>query len=417
MSRIRVAGAVAELCGDEMAAVMWQMVTTELVHPFLEIEIDRYDLSLASRDRTHDRVTVAAGHAVLEHGVGVKCATITPTVAQADEYGLAERWRSPNATLRTMLGGTIFRSPIIMESIPRLVPGWREPIVIARHAFGDQYLAGEITVPGPGTVTLTYTPDDGSAPVERTVARFAEPDGGGVVLGQHNTTRSIEEFARATFRYALVVSYPVYLTTKNTVLATYDGHFTDVFARVFRTEFAAEFTERGLTYEHRLIDDMVAAALRWPGGYVWACKNYDGDVHSDVVAQGFGSPGLMSSVLLTPDGRTCLTEAAHGTVTRHYRRHRRGEATSTNPIAVIHAWSRALAHRASLDGNERLHDFAHTMERSVVEVVDSGVMTADLAALVGPERRPVSTIDFVRAVGSRLHHIRNTNHDGRRSDA
>ncbi|MBI1758219.1 MAG: NADP-dependent isocitrate dehydrogenase [Actinobacteria bacterium] len=400
MAKIKVTGPVVELDGDEMTRIIWAFIKDRLILPYLDVDLRYYDLSIQHRDATDDQVTVDAAHAIAEHGVGVKCATITPDEARVTEFGLKKMWRSPNGTIRNILGGVVFREPIIMANVPRLVPGWTKPIVIGRHAHGDQYKATDFTVPGPGTVTITYTPDDGAEPVRFEVARF--PEGGGVALGMYNFRRSIEDFARASLRYGLARSYPVYLSTKNTILKAYDGMFKDVFAEVFEAEFKADFEAAGLTYEHRLIDDMVAAALKWEGGYVWACKNYDGDVQSDTVAQGFGSLGLMTSVLMTPDGRTVEAEAAHGTVTRHYRAHQRGEKTSTNPIASIFAWTRGLAHRGTLDGTPAVVDFATTLERVCVETVESGQMTKDLALIIGPDAPWLTTEEFLGAIADNL---------------
>lgn len=402
MSRIKVHGTIAELDGDEMTRVMWESIKDTLVRPYLDVDLEYYDLGIGNRDRTEDQVTLDAAHAIALHGVGVKCATITPDEARVRELGLKKMWRSPNGTIRNILGGTIFRSPIIISNVPRLVPGWTEPIVIGRHAFGDQYRAVDFAVPGPGTVTITYTPDDGSEPVQQELVRFTDESLGGVVQGQYNFTQSITDFARATLNYGVQQNYPVYLSTKNTVLKTYDGHFKDIFEHVFETEFKATFDAAGLTYEHRLIDDMVASSLKWKGGYVWACKNYDGDVQSDIVAQGFGSPGLMTSVLLSPDGRTCLTEAAHGTVRRHFVRHRAGETMSTNPIASIFAWTRALEHRGKLDGTSEVVGFARLLEDVVVTTVESSWMTKDLAVLCGDDQEYLSTDQFLGTVGENL---------------
>ncbi|HEX5115145.1 MAG TPA: NADP-dependent isocitrate dehydrogenase, partial [Pseudonocardiaceae bacterium] len=379
MAKIKVSGTIAELDGDEMTRIIWQFIKDKLIHPYLDVNLDYYDLSIQHRDETDDQVTVDAANAIARYGVGVKCATITPDEARVAEFGLKKMWRSPNGTLRNILGGVIFREPIVISNIPRLVPSWTKPIVIGRHAHADQYKATDFKVPGPGTVTISYTPADGSEPMELEVARF--PEGGGVAMAMFNYRKSIEDFARASLRYGLERNYPVYLSTKNTILKAYDGMFKDVFQEIFDTEFKADFDSRGLTYEHRLIDDMVAQALKWEGGYVWACKNYDGDVQSDSVAQGFGSLGLMTSVLVTPDGKIMEAEAAHGTVTRHYRQHQRGESTSTNSIASIFAWTRGLAHRAKLDGNSELDKFAHTLEKVCVDTVEAGYMTKDLALL------------------------------------
>ena len=347
MSKIHVDGTVVELDGDEMTHVIWQDIRDNLILPYLDINLEYYDLGIENRDATDDQITIDAANAIKKHGVGVKCATITPDEARVKEFGLKKMWKSPNGTIRNILGGTIFRAPIIMSNVPRLVPGWKKPIVIGRHAFGDQYRATDFKVPGAGTVTLTFTPDDGSEPIQHEVVRL--PEDGGVVMGMYNFTKSIEDFARASFNYGLSMHYPVYLSTKNTILKAYDGQFKDIFQRIYDEEFKADFEAAGLHYEHRLIDDMVASSLKWEGGYVWACKNYDGDVQSDTVAQGFGSLGLMTSVLLTPDGKICESEAAHGTVTRHYRQYQAGKPTSTNPIASIYAWTRGLAHRGKLD--------------------------------------------------------------------
>ncbi|HWM00665.1 MAG TPA: NADP-dependent isocitrate dehydrogenase, partial [Nocardioidaceae bacterium] len=361
MTKIKVQNPVVELDGDEMTRVIWQFIKDKLILPYLDVDLQYYDLSIEKRDETDDQITVDAANAIKQHGVGVKCATITPDEARVEEFGLKKMWRSPNGTIRNILGGVVFREPIICSNVPRLVPGWTKPIIIGRHAHGDQYKASDFVVPGPGTVTITYTPDEGSAgePIEFEVAKFT---GGGIAMGMYNYDDSIRDFARASFRYGLDRNYPVYLSTKNTILKAYDGRFKDLFQEVFDSEFKADFDARGLTYEHRLIDDMVAQALKWEGGYVWACKNYDGDVQSDIVAQGFGSLGLMTSVLLTPDGTTCEAEAAHGTVTRHFRQHQKGEATSTNPIASIFAWTRGLNFRAKLDGTPDVAAFATTLE-------------------------------------------------------
>ncbi|HIV58873.1 MAG TPA: NADP-dependent isocitrate dehydrogenase, partial [Candidatus Stackebrandtia faecavium] len=347
MAKIKVENPIVELDGDEMTRIIWHQIREELIKPHLDVDLKYYDLSVTSRDATDDQITVDSANAIKEHGVGVKCATITPDEARVEEFDLKKMWRSPNGTIRNIIGGVVFREPIIMSNVPRLVPGWTKPIIIGRHAHADQYKATDFKVPGPGTLTVTFKPEDGSEPMEFDVAQY--PEGGGVAMSMYNYRKSIEDFARASFRYGLNRNYPVYMSTKNTILKAYDGMFKDVFAEIFEAEFKAEFDARGLTYEHRLIDDMVAAALKWEGGYVWACKNYDGDVQSDTVAQGFGSLGLMTSVLMTPDGQTVEAEAAHGTVTRHYRRYQQGEKTSTNPIASIFAWTRGLAHRGKLD--------------------------------------------------------------------
>lgn len=393
MSKIFVEGTVAELDGDEMTRVIWQDIRDQLILPYLDINLDYYDLSIEKRDATDDQITVDAANAIKKHGVGVKCATITPDEARVKEFNLKHMWRSPNGTIRNILGGTIFRAPIIMSNVPRLVPGWKKPIVIGRHAFGDQYKATDFKVPAAGTITITYTPEDGSEPIQHEVVKV--PEGGGVAMGMYNFNKSIEDFARASFNYGLDLNYPVYLSTKNTILKAYDGQFKDIFQRIYEEEFKEKFEAAGLHYEHRLIDDMVAAALKWEGGYVWACKNYDGDVQSDTVAQGFGSLGLMTSVLLTPDGKTCEAEAAHGTVTRHFRQHQAGNPTSTNPIASIFAWTRGLAHRGKLDGNQDLIKFSHTLEDVIIRTVEGGKMTKDLAMLVGDDQEWLTTEQFM----------------------
>lgn len=398
--KIKVAGAIVELDGDEMTRIIWSQIKDQLIFPYLDVDLRYYDLSIQNRDATGDQVTVDAANAIKEHGVGVKCATITPDEARVEEFGLKKMWKSPNGTIRNILGGVIFREPILIRNIPRLVPGWTQPIVVGRHAFGDQYKATDFKVPGAGTVTITYTPDDGSAPIEHEVVRI--PEGGGVALGMYNFADSICDFARASFAYGLQRGYPVYLSTKNTILKAYDGMFKDIFQEVYDTEYKTEFEAAGLHYEHRLIDDMVAASLKWSGGYVWACKNYDGDVQSDIVAQGFGSLGLMTSVLMTPDGRTVEAEAAHGTVTRHYRQHQAGKETSTNPIASIYAWTRGLAHRAKLDNTPEVTGFAQTLERVIVETVESGQMTKDLALLVGGDQGYLTTGEFMDALDRNL---------------
>ncbi len=399
MAKIKVTGTIAELDGDEMTRIIWQSIKDKLIFPYLDVNLDYYDLSIEHRDATDDQVTVDAANAIARHGVGVKCATITPDEARVAEFGLKKMWRSPNGTIRNILGGVIFREPIVISNIPRLVPTWTKPIVIGRHAHGDQYKATDFKVPGPGTLTIAYTPDDGSAPMEFEVARF--PEGGGVAVGMYNYRKSIEDFARASLRYGLERNFPVYLSTKNTILKAYDGMFKDVFAEIFESEFKADFEAAGLTYEHRLIDDMVAAALKWEGGYVWACKNYDGDVQSDTVAQGFGSLGLMTSVLMTPDGKV-EAEAAHGTVTRHYRLHQQGKPTSTNPVASIFAWTRGISQRGRLDGTLGVTGFADTLERVVIETVETGRMTKDLALLVGPDQPWLTTEEFLGALDDNL---------------
>jgi len=400
MSKIHVDGTVVELDGDEMTHVIWQDIRDNLILPYLDINLEYYDLGIENRDATDDQITIDAANAIKKHGVGVKCATITPDEARVKEFGLKKMWKSPNGTIRNILGGTIFRAPIIMSNMPRLVPGWKKPIVIGRHAFGDQYRATDFKVPGAGTVTLTFTPDDDSEPIQHEVVRL--PEDGGVVMGMYNFTKSIEDFARASFNYGLSMHYPVYLSTKNTILKAYDGQFKDIFQRIYDEEFKADFEAAGLHYEHRLIDDMVASSLKWEGGYVWACKNYDGDVQSDTVAQGFGSLGLMTSVLLTPDGKICESEAAHGTVTRHYRQYQAGKPTSTNPIASIYAWTRGLAHRGKLDGNKDLIGFADTLEKVIVDTVEGGQMTKDLARLVGDDQEWLTTEQFMEALITNL---------------
>jgi isocitrate dehydrogenase len=399
MAKIKVTNPVVELDGDEMTRIIWKQIREQLILPYLDVDLHYYDLSIQYRDETDDQVTVDAANAIKTHGVGVKCATITPDEARVEEFGLKKMWRSPNGTIRNILGGVVFREPIIMSNVPRLVPGWTKPIIIGRHAHGDQYKATDFVVPGPGTVTLTYTPTDGSAPVEMEVANFT---GGGVTMGMYNFDDSIRDFARASLRYGLDRGYPVYLSTKNTILKAYDGRFKDIFAEVFEAEFKAEFDAAGISYEHRLIDDMVAAALKWEGGFVWACKNYDGDVQSDTVAQGFGSLGLMTSVLLTPDGRTVEAEAAHGTVTRHYRQWQKGEKTSTNPIASIFAWTRGLAHRGKLDGTPAVSEFAEKLEQVCVETVEGGQMTKDLALLISRDAPWLTTDEFMTALDENL---------------
>ncbi|NBT13208.1 MAG: NADP-dependent isocitrate dehydrogenase [Planctomycetia bacterium] len=399
MGRIKVAGPVVDLDGDEMTRIIWQFIKDQLILPYLDLEIRYFDLSIQNRDATADQVTVDAANAIRDCGVGVKCATITPDEARVKEFGLKQMWKSPNGTIRNILGGVIFREPIIIGNIPRLVPGWTKPIVVGRHAFGDQYRATDVRIPGTGALTLTFAPADGSKPIELKVYDFPSP---GVALAMYNLDDSIRDFARASFRYGLARCYPVYLSTKNTILKAYDGRFKDIFQEVFDAEFKAEFTAKGLTYEHRLIDDMVASALKWEGGYVWACKNYDGDVQSDIVAQGFGSLGLMTSVLMTPDGKTVEAEAAHGTVTRHYRQHQQGRPTSTNPIASIFAWTRGLAHRGKLDGTPAVTRFADTLEQVCIETVESGRMTKDLAILIGPSQPHLTTQEFLAAIDANL---------------
>jgi len=399
MSKIKVQGTVVELDGDEMTRIIWQFIKDKLINPYLDVNLEYYDLSIEHRDATEDQVTIDAANAIKEHGVGVKCATITPDEARVEEFGLKKMWKSPNGTIRNILGGVIFREPIVMSNVPRLVPSWTKPIVIGRHAFGDQYRATDFVVPGEGTLTMTFTPKDGSAPMEFNVFDFP---GGGVAVGMYNLDASIRDFARASMRYALDRGLPLYLSTKNTILKAYDGRFKDLFAEIFEAEFKADFDAAGLTYEHRLIDDMVAAAMKWEGGYVWACKNYDGDVQSDTVAQGYGSLGLMTSVLMTPDGKTVEAEAAHGTVTRHYRLHQQGKPTSTNPIASIFAWTQGLSHRGKMDGTAEVTQFAGTLERVCVETVESGQMTKDLALLIGPDAPWLTTEDFLDAIDANL---------------
>ncbi len=400
MAKIKVTNPVVELDGDEMTRIIWSFIKDELILPYLDVDLRYFDLGIGSRDATDDQVTVDAAEAIKEHGVGVKCATITPDEARVEEFGLRRMYRSPNGTIRNILGGVIFREPIVISNIPRLVPGWTKPIVIGRHAFGDQYRATDTRIPGAGKLVLSFTPRDGGEPLALEVFDF--PDGGGVAMAMYNLDASIRDFARASFRYGLERALPVYMSTKNTILKTYDGRFKDLFAEIFEAEFADAFAEAGLTYEHRLIDDMVAAALKWEGGYVWACKNYDGDVQSDTVAQGFGSLGLMTSVLMTPDGKTIEAEAAHGTVTRHFRQHQQGKATSTNPIASIFAWTRALAHRGRLDDTPAVTAFAETLERVCVETVESGRMTKDLALLVGDDQPFQTTEEFLASIDESL---------------
>ncbi|ROO90157.1 isocitrate dehydrogenase (NADP) [Actinocorallia herbida] len=399
MPKIKVEGPVVELDGDEMTRIIWQFIKDSLILPYLDVDLKYYDLGIEHRDATDDQVTIDAANAIKQYGVGVKCATITPDEARVEEFGLKKMWRSPNGTIRNILGGVVFREPIVMQTIPRLVPGWTKPIIIGRHAHGDQYRATDFVVPGPGTVTISYVPEDGSQPMELEVAKFP---GGGVAMGMYNFDDSIRDFARATMRYALDRKFPLYMSTKNTILKAYDGRFKDLFQEIFDDEFKAEFAAAGLTYEHRLIDDMVAAALKWDGGFVWATKNYDGDVQSDIVAQGFGSLGLMTSVLMTPDGKTVEAEAAHGTVTRHYRQHQQGKPTSTNPIASIFAWTRGLAHRGKLDGTPAVTDFANKLEQVCIETVEAGQMTKDLALLVGNDTPWLTTEEFLHALDVNL---------------
>lgn len=404
MSKIKVEGTVVELDGDEMTRIIWQFIKDKLIHPYLDVNLEYYDLGIEYRDKTDDQVTVDAANAIKKHGVGVKCATITPDEARVEEFGLKKMWRSPNGTIRNILGGTIFRAPILISNVPRLVPGWTKPIIVGRHAFGDQYRATDFKVHQAGTVTLTFTPEDGSEPIQHEVVKM--PEDGGVVMGMYNFKKSIQDFARASLSYGLQRNYPVYLSTKNTILKAYDGMFKDEFQRIYEEEFKAEFDAAGLTYEHRLIDDMVASSLKWEGGYVWACKNYDGDVQSDTVAQGYGSLGLMTSVLLTPDGKTCEAEAAHGTVTRHYRQHQQGKPTSTNPIASIFAWTRGLEHRGKLDNTPEVIDFAQQLEDVVIKTVEGGQMTKDLALLVGGDQGYLTTEEFLGALDENLQKAR-----------
>ena len=398
MDKIKVANPVVELDGDEMTRIIWHYIRDKLIHPYLDVDLHYYDLSVENRDATSDQVTVDAANAIKQHGVGVKCATITPDEARVEEFKLKEMWRSPNGTIRNILGGVIFREPIICQNVPRLVPGWTQPIVIGRHAYGDQYRATDFVVPGKGRMTIKFEGDDGTV-IEKEVFKFP---GAGVAMAMYNLEDSIRDFARASLNYGLIRNFPVYLSTKNTILKKYDGRFKDIFQEIYDAEFKQPFKAAGITYEHRLIDDMVASAMKWSGGYVWACKNYDGDVQSDTVAQGFGSLGLMTSVLMTPDGQTVEAEAAHGTVTRHYREHQKGKETSTNSIASIFAWTQGLAHRAKLDGNEALGRFAKTLEQVCVATVESGAMTKDLALLVGPDQTWLSTTGFLDKVDANL---------------
>jgi isocitrate dehydrogenase len=402
MSKIKVQNPVVELDGDEMTRIIWQFIKDRLIHPYLDIDIKYYDLSIQKRDETDDQITIDAANAIKRYGVGVKCATITPDEARVKEFGLKRMWPSPNGTVRNILGGTIFREPIVISNVPRLVPGWTKPIIIGRHAFGDQYKATNFKVPGAGKVTISWHPTDASAyePIELDVVDI--PADGGVVMGMYNFNKSIEDFARASLTYGLERKYPVYLSTKNTILKAYDGAFKDIFQEVFDAEFKDAYDAAGLTYEHRLIDDMVAACMKWEGGYVWACKNYDGDVQSDTVAQGYGSLGLMTSVLMTPDGKTVEAEAAHGTVTRHFRQHEQGKPTSTNPIASIYAWTGGLKHRGKLDGTPEVTAFAETLERVCVQTVEEGKMTKDLALLVGPDQAWLTTEEFLAAIDENL---------------
>ena len=399
MARIKVANPVVELDGDEMARIMWSFIKTKLILPYLDLTLESYDLAMENRDATDDKITVEAAEAIQRMGVGVKCATITPDEARVEEFGLKRTYRSPNGTIRNILGGTVFREPIVCKNVPRLVPGWTDPIIIGRHAFGDQYRATDFLVDEPGTLSMTFVPASGAEPITREVFEFPEP---GVALGMYNLDESIRGFARACMNYGLGRGMPVYLSTKNTILKAYDGRFKDLFQEVFDAEFSSDFAAKGLIYEHRLIDDMVAQALKNSGNFVWACKNYDGDVQSDIVAQGFGSLGLMSSALMSPDGKIVEAEAAHGTVTRHYRQHQAGKETSTNPIASIFAWTRGLAHRAALDENAELAEFAATLERVCIEAVEGGSMTKDLALLIGPDQQWLTTNGFLDVLDQRL---------------
>jgi isocitrate dehydrogenase len=399
MSKIKVTGVVVELDGDEMTRIIWSFIKDKLILPYLDINLEYYDLGIENRDATNDQVTIDSANAIKKHGVGVKCATITPDEARVKEFNLKQMWKSPNGTVRNILGGVIFREPIIIQNVPRLVPHWTKPIVIGRHAFGDQYRATDFKVPGPGKLTVSFTPADGSQPMEFNVFDFPSS---GVALAMYNLDDSIRDFARASMNYGLARKYPVFLSTKNTILKAYDGRFKDIFAEVYEKEFKSDFQKAGIEYDHRLIDDMVATSLRWEGGYVWACKNYDGDVQSDTVAQGYGSLGLMTSVLMTPDGKTVESEAAHGTVTRHFRDHQAGKATSTNPIASIFAWTRGLAHRAKLDNNPKLAEFANVLESICIKTVESGKMTKDLAILISKDSPWLNTQDFLNAIDENL---------------
>ncbi len=399
MSKIKVKNPIVEIDGDEMTRIIWQWIRERLIQPYLDIELLYYDLSVTKRDETNDQITIDSANAIKEHGVGVKCATITPDEQRVEEFGLKKMWRSPNGTIRNILGGTVFREPIIMKNVPRLVPGWTKPIVIGRHAFGDQYRATDFLVPGAGKLTMKFEPSDGGEAIEREVYEFEEA---GVAMGMYNVDASIRDFARSCMNYGLARKWPVYLSTKNTILKAYDGRFKDLFQEVFETEFEEQYKAAGVTYEHRLIDDMVACAMKWAGGFVWACKNYDGDVQSDTVAQGFGSLGLMTSVLMTPDGKTVESEAAHGTVTRHYRQHQEGKETSTNPIASIFAWSRGLKYRGKMDGTPEVIKFAEAIEQVCINTVETGFMTKDLALLIGPNQSWMTTGQFFDKVDENL---------------
>ncbi len=399
MSKIRVKNPIVEIDGDEMTRIIWQWIRERLVQPYLDVDLLYYDLSVTKRDETDDQITIDAANAIKEHGVGVKCATITPDEQRVEEFDLKKMWRSPNGTIRNILGGTVFREPIIMKNVPRLVPGWTKPIVIGRHAFGDQYRATDFKVPGAGKLTMKFEPSDGGEAIEREIYEFAES---GVAMGMYNIDPSIRDFARACMNYGLARQWPVYLSTKNTIMKAYDGRFKDLFMEVFETEFEEKFKDAGISYEHRLIDDMVACAMKWAGGFVWACKNYDGDVQSDTVAQGFGSLGLMTSVLMTPDGKTVESEAAHGTVTRHYRQHQEGKETSTNPIASIFAWTRGLKYRGKMDGTPEVTAFAEAVEKVCIGTVESGNMTKDLALLIGPNQSWMTTGQFFDKIDENL---------------
>jgi isocitrate dehydrogenase len=399
MSKIKVANPIVELDGDEMTRIIWAFIKDKLILPYLDIDLKYYDLSVQKRDETDDQITIDAANAIKEYGVGVKCATITPDEGRVKEFGLKQMWRSPNGTIRNILGGTVFRQPIICKNVPRLVPGWTKPIVIGRHAFGDQYRATDFIVPGKGKLTMTFQPEDGGEPITREVFDFP---GSGIAMSMYNLDESIRGFARACFNYGLDLGWPVYLSTKNTILKVYDGRFMDLFQEVFDSEFKPAFEAKGITYEHRLIDDMVACAMKWSGGYIWACKNYDGDVQSDTVAQGFGSLGLMTSVLMTPDGKTVEAEAAHGTVTRHYRLHQQGKETSTNPIASIFAWTRGLYYRGNFDNTPEVVKFAETLEKVCIETVESGFMTKDLAILIGADQKWLTTNQFLDKIDDNL---------------
>ena len=399
MNKIKVDGTVVELDGDEMTRIIWSFIKDSLILPYLDINLEYYDLGIEYRDKTDDQVTIDSAHAIQKHGVGVKCATITPDEARVEEFKLKKMWKSPNGTIRNILGGVIFREPIIIKNVPRLIPHWSKPIVIGRHAYGDQYKATDFRVPSAGKLTVTFTPEDGSKPMEFNVFDFPSS---GVAMAMYNLDDSIRDFARASFNYGLIRKYPVFLSTKNTILKAYDGRFKDIFAEIFEKEFKADFEKNNLEYDHRLIDDMVATSLRWEGGYIWACKNYDGDVQSDTVAQGYGSLGLMTSVLMTPDGKTVEAEAAHGTVTRHYRDHKAGKATSTNPIASIFAWTQGLAHRAKLDNTPKVAEFAKTLERVCIQTVESGKMTKDLALLISKDAPWLNTQEFLAAIDDNL---------------